>query len=71
MRIGINAVNIRAGGGLNHLKEILLNLDPAMFNIEKVIIWSNKSTITHIPDLKWIKSGMWFIVDLFDQINQQ
>ena len=56
MRIGIDAINIRTGGGLNHLKEILSNLDPAMFNIEKVIIWSNISTINHIPDSKWIKS---------------
>ncbi|MBC8179732.1 glycosyltransferase family 4 protein [candidate division KSB1 bacterium] len=46
------------------MKEILLNLDPAMFNIEKVIIWSNKSTINHIPDLKWIKS-----IDVSKTIN--
>ena len=55
MRIGIDAINIRTGGGLNHLKEILLNLDPAMFNIEKVIVWSNRSTLNNLPDLNWIK----------------
>ena len=28
MILGIDASNIRAGGGLTHLKEILLNADP-------------------------------------------
>jgi len=56
LRIGIDATNIGSSGTVNHLKEILTNLDPLMFNIEKVIIWSSKSTLSHIPDLPWIKS---------------
>jgi len=55
MRIGIDAINIRTGGGLNHLKEILLNLDPVALNIEKVIIWATKPTLDNLFNSTWIK----------------
>tara|TARA_Y100001970_G_scaffold281852_1_gene393491 strand:- start:29494 stop:30633 length:1140 start_codon:yes stop_codon:yes gene_type:complete len=55
MIIGIDAINIRTGGGLNHLKEVLLNLDPVSLNIKKVVIWGTKPTLDTIINSDWIK----------------
>ena len=49
MRIGIDASNIRAGGGLNHLIQILNHFNKNIFNIQKIFVWSTKKTIKKIP----------------------
>ncbi|MHA8051674.1 glycosyltransferase family 4 protein [Aquirufa sp. ROCK-SH2] len=54
MILGIDATNIRSGGGLTHLKEVLENGNPIDFGFEKVIIWSNNSTLNKIPDKDWL-----------------
>ena len=38
MRLGIDATNLRAGGGVTHLREILGILDPTEQGIDKVSI---------------------------------
>lgn len=55
MILGIDATNIRSGGGLTHLKEILANGDPNKFGINKVVIWSNTKTLNFLPDLPWLE----------------
>ena len=55
MIIGIDASNIRSGGGLMHLKNILKNLDVEKFNIEKIVIWSCKKTLNEIEEYAWLK----------------
>ena len=68
MILGIDATNIRAGGGLTHLKEILGNVNPTDLGFEKVIVWSNDKTLNALPDLPWLlkithkllnKSAVW------------
>lgn len=68
MILGIDATNIRSGGGLTHLKEILENGSPTDFGFEKVIIWSNNDTLNKLPEKDWLikrthyllnKSFMW------------
>ena len=44
MRLGIDAANLRAGGGVTHLREILQVLDPDQYDIDKIII----ITVTHL-----------------------
>jgi glycosyltransferase involved in cell wall biosynthesis len=53
--IGIDASNIRAGGGLVHLVNILKFLDVEKFNIEKIVIWSCKNTLNKIEEYAWLK----------------
>lgn len=50
MILGIDATNIIKGGGVTHLREILNY--PEEFNryFDKVYIWSNKKTLSLIPD---------------------
>jgi glycosyltransferase involved in cell wall biosynthesis len=54
MILGIDATNIRTGGGLTHLKEILLNGNPIAHGFEKVIVWSSDSTLNHLPQIDWL-----------------
>ena len=52
--IGIDASNIRGGGGLTHLSELLNHLDPEKNNIHKVIVWSNSNTLNKLPQKSWM-----------------
>lgn len=55
MILGIDATNIRSGGGLAHLKGILTHANPQLYNIEKIIIWSNNSTLNSLPESAWLE----------------
>ncbi|WP_338378879.1 glycosyltransferase family 1 protein [uncultured Flavobacterium sp.] len=54
MILGIDASNIRAGGGLTHLKHLLLSADIANSGFEKIIVWSNNETLSKLPNDKWL-----------------
>jgi glycosyltransferase involved in cell wall biosynthesis len=54
MIIGIDATNIRTGGGVTHLKELLNHSDPKNNNFKKIIVWSNNETLKKIDDKYWI-----------------
>ena len=64
LRIGIDATNIREGGGLHHLRDVLSSFNRSSLNIKDVIIWTNNSIISVLPKFDWIR-----IVDVNDQIN--
>jgi glycosyltransferase involved in cell wall biosynthesis len=53
MKLGIDASNIGGGGGVTHLKEILLHL-PDQKEIEKVIVFASQSVLNILPDHKLI-----------------
>ena len=55
MRLGIDASNIRVGGGLKHLKELLRSVEIGKFDIEKIVIWSCKTTLKDIEEKPWLK----------------
>jgi glycosyltransferase involved in cell wall biosynthesis len=52
--IGINAYNIRAGGGITHLSEILNNITFNNLNIEKIILWAPELTLSKINKKPWL-----------------
>jgi len=54
MIIGIDAANIRAGGGVTHLVELLRAAEPTTHGFSKVIVWSGKSTLSRIKDRPWL-----------------
>ena len=54
LRLGIDASNIRAGGGLIHLAELLAALDPTGHGIERVKVWSGRKTLQHLPERPWL-----------------
>ncbi|PJZ61799.1 glycosyltransferase family 4 protein [Leptospira adleri] len=54
MIIGIDASNIKGGGGVTHLKELLENANPAKYGFTKVILWSVTKTLSQIEDRPWL-----------------
>lgn len=53
--VGVNAYNIRAGGGITHLSEILNNLQFDYLNIKQIILWAPSFTLSKIEDKPWLK----------------
>ena len=54
MIIGIDASNIRAGGGVTHLLELLRAVDPLVYGFAQVIVWGGKATLGRIEDRPWL-----------------
>jgi glycosyltransferase involved in cell wall biosynthesis len=54
MRVGIDASNIRAGGGLTHLVEVLSSLNPGEHGIERVLVWGGRATLDRLPEQPWL-----------------
>lgn len=55
MRIGVDASNIRAGGGLTHLGALLREAEPAAFGIERVLVWGARATLAALPERPWLE----------------
>jgi glycosyltransferase involved in cell wall biosynthesis len=54
MILGIDAFNIRAGGGVTHLVELLRAADPCTHGFQKVIIWGGTTTLARIDARDWL-----------------
>ena len=55
MIVGIDASNIREGGGLTHLIALLQNTEETTTDIDKIIVWSSNATLDKIPSSKKIE----------------
>jgi glycosyltransferase involved in cell wall biosynthesis len=55
MRIGIDASNIRCGGAITHLAEIIRHGDPIAHGIRRVTIWGASLVLDRIPDRPWLE----------------
>jgi glycosyltransferase involved in cell wall biosynthesis len=54
MRLGIDASNLRAGGGITHLVELLGAADPTAFGFSSVTVWGGRATLERVPDREWL-----------------
>jgi len=54
MVLGIDASNLRQGGGLTHLIELISELDPKKHNFQRIIIWGNKKTLASLKNATWL-----------------
>lgn len=52
--IGIDATNIRDGGGLSHLVEVLKVINVAQLDIDRIIVWGGMSTLSQIEERPWL-----------------
>ena len=52
--LGIDATNIRHGGGRTHLLELLSHAKPRAHGFSKVVVWGSKSTLALLPDQDWL-----------------
>lgn len=54
MRIGIDVSNLRAGGGITHLVEILRAADPHVNGFQEIVVWGGTKTLEAIEDKNWL-----------------
>ena len=55
MILGIDAFNIKDGGGVTHLVEMLRVANPKNFGFTKVIVWGDNKLLSQIDQQKWLK----------------
>lgn len=54
LAIGIDAANLRRGGGMTHLLELLGSVQPAEFGIGRVVVWGGQTTLNALADRPWL-----------------
>lgn len=52
--IGIDAANLRRGGGVTHLVELLRAAQPAAYGIDRVVVWGGQTTLNALDDQSWL-----------------
>ena len=52
--IGIDASNLRAGGGVTHLMELLGAAQPAEYGIDLIVVWGGKPTLKALEAQPWL-----------------
>ena len=54
MVIGVDASNIRAGGGVVHLVELLQLANPIRHGFDEIVVWGGTDTLARIGNRPWI-----------------
>ncbi len=55
MNIGIDASNIRVGGGVTHLVQILSAADPYALGIKSITVWGGRKIMAFLPGRPWLR----------------
>lgn len=55
MRIGIDGSNLRQGGGVTHLVQLLAAADPASAGISQVTVWGSRRLLGELPARPWLR----------------
>jgi glycosyltransferase involved in cell wall biosynthesis len=54
LRIGIDASNLRGGGGVTHLAALLSHVDIADSEVERVIVWGPSAVLGRLDERPWL-----------------
>ena len=57
LTIGLDATNLRRGGGVTHLIELLGAAEPTRQGISRVVIWGGMHTLAALPDKHWLEKS--------------
>lgn len=52
--VGIDATNLRSGGGRTHLIELLSAADPLALGVSRVVVWGGRETLATLEDRPWL-----------------
>ena len=63
MILGIDLSNIRAGGGITHICEILAHASPFDFGFKRVIAWGSANTLSKLYERSWLEKVYLPILD--------
>lgn len=55
LTLGIDATNLRGGGGLTHLVELLRAARPADQGIDRVVVWGNRQVLDNLDEQPWLE----------------
>ena len=55
MILGIDASNLRGGGGITHLVNLLKSAEPEKFNFKRVIVWGGRIPLELLPQFDWLE----------------
>lgn len=53
--LGIDAANLRRGGGVTHLVEFLGAAEPSQHGFSEIVIWSGNATLDRLPNRPWLR----------------
>ena len=53
--IGIDATNLRGGGGVTHLVELLRSADPSIHGFKRIVLWGGNASLKLVEDRTWLK----------------
>jgi glycosyltransferase involved in cell wall biosynthesis len=73
MHLAIDATNIRNGGGVTHLAELLRSATPIKSGIRNVSVWASDQTLNKLPDRPWLtkRSTKWANYPIISSLGQQ
>jgi glycosyltransferase involved in cell wall biosynthesis len=54
MKLGIDASNLRSGGGVTHLVELLRAANPTVHGFLHVVVWASHATLSRLDDRLWL-----------------
>jgi glycosyltransferase involved in cell wall biosynthesis len=54
MRLAVDATNLRTGGGVTHLANLLSAADPISLGISHVGVWASAATLEALPHRPWL-----------------
>lgn len=55
MRLGIDASNLRSGGSLTHISELLTAARPERHGVSRVFVWGGRDILRHLPKRRWLE----------------
>jgi glycosyltransferase involved in cell wall biosynthesis len=55
MRVGVDASNLRQGGGVTHLVQLLAAAVPGDAGVSRVIVWGGREILEVLPDRPWLE----------------
>ena len=55
MHLGIDASNLRSGGSVTHLSELLGAAQPARFGFSRVFVWGGRDILCRLPQREWLE----------------
>jgi len=53
--LGIDGSNLRSGGSLTHLTNLLAVAEPAAVGIDRVVVWAWKGLLDRMPEREWLE----------------
>jgi glycosyltransferase involved in cell wall biosynthesis len=54
MIVGVDGSNLRGGGGVTHLVNLLTAADPAAHGIHRIVVWGARPLLDKLPERGWL-----------------